>query len=311
MSTSRIAAYAIFTLSLTSAALQAQERPTDEWLTNPVDDRTFATYLDFFAYDQQMPFDTKVSMSSDREGLVEEDLSYQSTPGVRVAARLYRPRGNAPANPGAIVFLHGGEPQAKNSAISRQLSRLMARAGWLVLSIDMLHWGERNTGLLSTFAEQEKHERLYNQPATYLEFVTQTVKDVSRGYDFLVGELGADPDRVAIVGFSRGGQLASIVGGADRRLAAVALLHVGHFDFFETGHRAAACPANYIGRISPRPLLMINGQNDADYLPDTAVRPLQRLAKQPHQFRWTEEGHGFLSEDDRTVIVEWLREHVH
>ena len=310
MPTSRLIACAIFTLLLRSAAIQAQERPTDEWLTNPVDDRTFATYLDFFAYDQQMPFDTKVSKSSDREGLVEEDLSYQSTPGVRVTARLYRPRGDAGATPGAVVFLHGGGPQAKDGAISMQLSRLMARAGWMVLSIDMLHWGERNTGLLSTFSEQEKHERLYNQPATYLEFVTQTVKDVSRGYDFLVGERGADPNRVAIVGFSRGAQLASIVGGAESRLAAVALLHVGHFDFFETGHRGAACPANYIGRISPKPLLMINGQNDADYLPDTAVRPLQRLAKKPRQFRWTDAGHGFLSEEDRTVLVEWLREHV-
>jgi dienelactone hydrolase len=186
----------------------------------------------------------------------------------------------------------------------------MARAGWTVLSIDFLHWGGRHTGLLQTYSETEKHERLYNQPAAYLEFVTQTVKDVSRSYDFLVRERGVAPGRVALVGFSRGAQLAMIAGGADRRLAAVALLHGGHFDFYETGHRAAACPANYIGRISPRPVLMINGENDGDYLPESAVRPLQRLLKEPKRVIWTDAGHGFLSEDDRTALVDWLRREV-
>ena len=120
-------------------------------------------------------------------------------------------------------------------------------------------------------------------------------------------ERNADPARIVLVGFSRGAQLSMIAGAAERRLAAVALLHGGHFDFFEDGHRAAACPANYIGRISPRPLLMINGENDADYLPGTAVRPLQRLLREPKRIIWTDAGHGFLSERDRTGLVDWLR----
>jgi dienelactone hydrolase len=81
--------------------------------------------------------------------------------------------------------------------------------------------------------------------------VTQTVRDVSRGYDFLVNERGVDASRMALVGFSRGAQPAMIAGGVERWLAAVALLHGGHFDFYETGHLAAACPANDIGRIGP------------------------------------------------------------
>ena len=290
-----------------AGSVAAQDRPTDQWLTNPVDDRTFQAYLDFFAYDEALPFNTEVVTAGEAEGLFEERLNFQSTPGMIVTARLYRPRRESSAQRGGVIFLHGGGPQAKDAASSIQLSRLMARAGWTVLSIDFLHWGERNTGLLETYAEVEKHERLYNQPAAYLEFVTQTVKDVSRGYDFLVRERNADPARIALVGFSRGAQLAMIAGGAERRLAAVGLLHGGHFDFFEDGHRAAACPANYIGRISPRPLLMINGVNDGDYLPDTAVHPLQRLLREPKRIIWTDAGHGFLSEDDRTVLVDWLR----
>ncbi len=297
---------AIATMTVAASAA-AQDRPTDPWLTNPVDDRTFQAYLEFFAYDEAVPFNTEAVAANETEGLFEEHLRVQSTPGVIVTAKLYRQRGESNAQRGGVIFLHGGGPRAKDAPSSIQLSRLMARAGWTVLSIDLLHWSERNTGLLETFSEIEKHERLYNQPAAYLEFVTQTVKDVSRSYDFLVRERNADPTHIVLVGFSRGAQLAMIAGGAERRLAAVGLLHGGHFDFFEDGHRAAACPANYIGRIGPRPLLMINGENDADYLPGTAVRPLQRLLREPKRIIWTGAGHGFLSEDDRTALVDWLR----
>lgn len=297
---------AIATLAVAASAA-AQDRPTDQWLTNPVDDRTFQAYLEFFAYDDALPFNTEVVSATEAEGLLEERLSFHSTPATIVTARLYRQSGESSAQRGGVVFLHGGGPQGKEGAISVQLSRLMARAGWTVLSIDLLHWGGRDTGLLETYSDVEKHERLYNQPAAYLEFVTQTVKDVSRAYDFLVRERNADPARIALVGSSRGAQLAMIAGGAESRLAAVALLHGGHFDFYEDGHRAAACPANYIGRISPRPVFMINGENDADYLPDTSVRPLQRLVREPKRIIWTDAGHGFLSEDDRTALVDWLR----
>lgn len=283
----------------------SQERPTDEWLAHPVDDQTFEVYLEFFAYDGDLPFGAQVMESVDREGLLEEHLSFESTPGERVTARLFQPAQGA--SRGGVIYLHGGGPQAKDGAVAMQLCRLMARAGWTVLAIDLKHFGERNSGLLTTFSEQDKHERLYNQPAVYLDFVIQTVKDVSRSYDYLVRERGVDPGRIALVGFSRGSQLAMIAGGAERRLAAVALLHGGHFDFYENGHRPAACPANFIGRISPRPVLMINGENDADYLPATAVRPLQKLVGEPRTIRWTDAGHGFLREEDRTVLVDWLR----
>ena len=288
-------------------AVAAQERPTDPWLTTPVDDATFRAYLEFFTYDAALPFDTRVAGTSDEEGVTTERLSIQSTPGVRLTADLYHPPGGAQAALASVIVLHGGGAQGKDAAGVKRYSRVLARAGFLVLAMDMQHFGERAAGLFTTFAELEKHERLYNQPSAYLAFVTQTVKDVSRAYDYLVRERGAHARRVGVVGFSRGAVLASIAAGADRRLAAAVLLHGGHFDFYETAHLPAACPANYIGRISPRPLLMINATNDADFLPDAAVRPLQRLAGQPVQFRWTEGGHGFTPDDEMTALVEWLR----
>jgi dienelactone hydrolase len=282
-----------------------QNRPTDRWVTDPVDDRTFETYLDFFGYERSLPLGVTITASDTVDGLIEERLTYQSTPGVIVTARTHRPIGTA--SRGGIVILHGGGPNGKDSPGVVNISRVMGRAGWTVLAIDMLHFGERKTGLLRTFSAQEKADELYNQQSLYLDFAIQTVKDVGRAYDVLVETFDVPPDRVALVGRSRGAQMAMIAGGADRRLAAVALLHGGHFDALEHGHRPAACGANYIGRINPRPLLMINGEADTDYLPDLSVRPLQRLLGPQSTVRWTDASHGIITEEDLAVLIDWLR----
>jgi dienelactone hydrolase len=197
-------------------------------------------------------------------------------------------------------------PNGKDEQRFVGMNRVLARAGWTVLAIDLLYFGERNTGLFQTFDAQEKADKLYNRPSLYLEFAIQTVKDIGRAYDVLVERYDVAPNRIALVGFSRGAQMSMIAGGADRRFAAVALLHGGHFDALEHGHLPAACGANYIGRINPRPLLMLNGEADMDYLPAVSVRPLQQHLGPESTIRWTDAGHGITTEEDLNVLVDWL-----
>ncbi|MCH8215588.1 MAG: hypothetical protein IH892_02320 [Planctomycetes bacterium] len=126
-------------------------------------------------------------------------------------------------------------------------------------------------------------------------------------YDYLVQEHDVDADRIFLVGFSRGAVLSSIAGAAETRLTGVALLHGGHFGQLVQSHRPAACPANYIGRISPRPVLMFNTTNDAYFLPEMTIRPWIRLARDPVEVHWTDTPHGFMSEEDRSTMLAWLR----
>ena len=289
------------------AALQTKPDTGDQWLSRPVDDRTFRTYLDFFAYDRQIPLDVRTQNTVERDGVRIERLSYQSTRGIRVAAALYQPQ--ASAGGGAVILLPGGVALGKDAPGPVAVASLLARAGWTVLTMDFLHFGERATDLFVSFSEQEKHERLYNQPPAYLAWITQTVKDASRGYDLLV-ERKINPRRIALAGVSRGAIVASIITGLERRFAGAALLFGAHFDALENNHLPAACPANYIGRISPRPLLMINGLHDTDMIKDRAVEPLFRLARQPKQIIWTEGGHGFWTDDHRAAMIQWLREKI-
>ena len=287
----------------------AQDQPlADAWLTQPVDEATFQTYLDFFAYDRNLPFDQQVIDVEEEEGIRKEHFSFQSTPGERVFANYYSPVVSIDQKGPAVIVLHGGGPTGKDRM--HAYCTLLTRAGWHVLAIDLQYYGERSTDLLTTFTEQEKHERLYNQPSTFLAWVTQTVKDVSRSFDYLVEHKNAEPERIGLLGFSRGAQVGAIAGATERRLAAVVLLYGGHFDALEREHLPAACPANYIGRISPRPLLMINGNFDTDYNKDTSVLPLYRLAKSPKLIRWTDTGHGRVPEEERSAMLQWLRENL-
>ena len=255
-----------------------------------------------------MPLDLRTLGSDEQDGIKREHLSFQSTPGVRVFAHLYQPPGTATEKSGALIFLHGGTAAGKDNL--GPPARNLARVGFRVFALDLQYLGERSTELLTTFTEQEKHERLYNQQALYLAWVTQSVKDVGRAFDLLVEQRRTDPTRVGIIGNSRGAMAAGIAAGADRRLAAAVMVNGGHFDALERSHLAAACPANYIGRVSPRPLLMLNGTLDTDMIRATSVDPLFRLARQPKQILWSEAGHAAPSEKNQALMLQWLREHL-
>lgn len=288
----------------TVTSLTAQNRRTDQWLTAPVDAATFNTYLEFFRYDTAIPLDPATSRATE-DGITVEHVTFTSTPGERVTGKLYHPLG-AEFGARTAIYLHGGGPLGKDGR--RDHLRLLARAGWTALAIDMKHFGERSSGMLTTFAPQDKADHLYNRTGVYLDWMTQNVKDVGRAIDYLLTVRGVARDRLVLVGFSRGAVAAMVIGAAERRLAGVALLHGGHFDATEQGHSPAACPANYIGRIAPRPVFMVNASADMDFFAETSVRPLQRLVRQPAEIRWNDATtHGVLDEADQAALVDWLR----
>lgn len=291
------------------AAGQAQPEYADEWLAQPVDDATFAAYLEAFVYDPSVPFETQVVQEPIVDGISTQHLRFQSTPGVQVFARLYRVAGATPETP-TLIVLHGGAARGKDSGAVHSLARLFVGHGFNVFAMDLLYFGERAAGVLEPFAAGDKRDRLYNAPSTYLDWVTQTVKDVGRSWDLLVKQRGAHPARIGLVGFSRGAVVSAIVGAAQRRLAAVVMIQGGHASSASNRHLGAACPANYIGRISPRPLLMINGERDAAFPKNSSVLPLQRLANPPKLLHWSDSVHGELAKGDAQLLVDWLRQHL-
>jgi len=163
--TIRATAHIVAMLCAASVAVAQEPGPdtrTDAWLTNPVDDATFQTYLEFFAYNRDLPFDATSGEATTEQGVTRQPVTYQSTPGIRVTAYVYRPATPSAASRGGIIYLHGGTERGKES--STWAGRLLALDGWTVLAIDLWHYGERNTGLLTTYSNEEKAARLYNEP---------------------------------------------------------------------------------------------------------------------------------------------------
>ena len=294
-------------VALGAGAAHAQERwASDAWLEQPVDAATFETYLDFFAYDADVPFDLEVLSTSTEEGIQVEHIAFQSTPGETVYANYHTASTSRRGIRPQVILVHGGIEPGKAAVSS--IARAFVRSGFDAIAIDMQYFGERDTGFLKSFSEADKHEALYNRQSAYLEWVVQLVKDVGRTIDLLVDHYGADPERIGYFGRSRGAQAGFIVVGAEGRLAAAALAYGGHFDRFETGHLAAACPANYIGRISPRPLWLINGTFDGDYDKALSVEPLVRHAGDPVEMNWVDTGHVSLRAEDTERLVAWFAE---
>ena len=282
---------------------QAQGWPADQWLNQPVGDEVFGTYLDFFRYDDAIALDRTVRDVTNQDGMRVELITYVGTPGELVTAHHYAPSaGNSTQRP-YVILLHGGGRNGKMGMA--RLAGVFVREGFNALALDMQHFGERDSGLMETFTELDKHEKLYNQESLYLSWAAQTVKDVGRSYDLLVSEYGADPESIALIGGSRGAVAAMIAGGADQRLAAVGLINGGHFDRGERKHMGAACPANYIPRIGPRPLFFLNGLYDSDFDPERSVRPLHALAPDA-EILWAEAGHEYPSPESLGIFTDWL-----
>jgi dienelactone hydrolase len=291
-------------------SLGMEEKPVCEWLKKPVDDSTFKAYLDFFGYDRNLPFETQSIETKEHEGIRKERLSFISTPGERVYALLYSAVKPSSGKDPFLIFIHGGSALGKDNPRYNVMAGTYVRAGWRVFSIDLKHYGERRTDLFKVFSEKEKHEKLYNNPSAYLTWMIQNVKDVKRSVDFLIEKKNADPERIGLIGRSRGAVVGTIAAGVEVRLSPIVLFYGGHFDLLEREHKGPACPANYIGRISPRPLLMINGTRDADFIKETSVDPMYNLAKQPKKIIWVEGGHGVMTDKAQSEMLDWLRENL-
>ncbi|UCH84852.1 MAG: alpha/beta hydrolase [Candidatus Latescibacterota bacterium] len=139
--------------------------------------------------------------------------------------------------------------------------------------------------------------------------VLNTVPAVMLSVDYLLDRKEIDPDRIVLIGGSLGALFSPAAGAVDQRIAAVGLIFGGgdlqaiaKANVKAPGplRRLAAWflavlvspvePLKYIDRISPRPLLMLNGTDDPQ-IPEPCTRLLYEKAKDPKTIRWIPTGH--------------------
>jgi cephalosporin-C deacetylase-like acetyl esterase len=163
----------------------------------------------------------------------------------------------------------------------------------------------------------------------------QTVIDLRRGIDFLQSRREIDGKRIGYIGLSMGGILGGILAGVDERVQAPILIVAGGdwgYLFANSQHPTAVQlreknpelfknpqkinelvgpmdPVNWVARISPRPLLMINGKDD-QIVPKECTERLFAAAKEPKEILWLEGGH--MPQPDAVLrkVDEWLNKHL-
>ena len=97
-----------------------------------------------------------------------------------------------------IVLLHGWLDEGATNKILEPVAHLFAEQGYIVLMPLMRGWGggHNDCGL--------------SQSA-----------DIARAVEWLASQPGVDPDRIGLVGFSFGGQVALLTGALSRRVKAI------------------------------------------------------------------------------------------
>jgi uncharacterized protein len=135
------------------------------------------------------------------------------------------------------------------------------------------------------------------------------------------------------MGVSMGGIMGAVLGGVETRIKCPVLLVAGAdrglmsrvsqievwrriraenpgLDFNEISRiTAPADPVNFVNRISPRPLLMINGSKD-EIVPVVSNKLLHQRAKEPKKIVWLEAGHSLPKEQCLPIILDWFKKNL-
>ena len=206
-----------------------------------------------------------------RDGYAIERLTFQSRPGVRVTANLYRPQPVRERYPG-VLSVHGHWPWARMDPHVQPRCIGLAKLGYVVLSVDAFGAGER---------------AIEPGPGTYhgslvgaslwpvgTPLLGLQVYDNRRAVDYLISRSEVDPAKLAITGASGGGNQTLYAGATDDRLAAVIpVCGIGTYDAYLTtaccvcevnaGGAAYATTGDLLGMIAPRALLVVSATRDA------------------------------------------------
>jgi uncharacterized protein len=270
-----------------------------------------------FAYDPSVPLDVR-PVSTGRSGSARvETITYAGADGERVPAILSLPLDAGPDDRRPCVVLgHGLGGNKRSVAVFDQL----ARFGFAAFAIDARYHGERG--------DWRVLDALVHDPTLLERLLRMTVVDLRRGLDLLEGRPECGP--IGYLGVSMGGFIGAMLAGVDERVRAPILLVTGadwvtmlESDLARdlrgtaTEEQLAAAgaildpidPCHWIARVSPRPVLMINGDRDP-LVPPASARALHAAARDPKTVVWYRGGHAIPSgaESERLLgtIGGWL-----
>ncbi|MCX5759309.1 MAG: acetylxylan esterase [Candidatus Hydrogenedentes bacterium] len=263
---------------------------------------SWKVYLDatyFKGYDPKAPLNAQVRETVDTPYCTRVSLFYDGMDGQRVPTWLELPKEGKWPFP-CIVFLHGiGDD--KEFMAHYHLDETFMKAGFAFVTFDQLMQGERKL----------RHASGLQQAATFRVRAAHTVNDTRRLIDYLQTRPDIARDRIYLCGASYGAITGATATAFDPRIRAAVLTYGGgnlrkllsadlireEIGAWRFAAYAVAWyfggvfdPVRYVGRISPRPVLLQNGLADTIVSP-AAGKALQEAAREPKRIMWYEGDH--------------------
>ena len=288
----------------------------------PVSSETFRAFRVFYDYDRQLPLDVRIADEQQIPASENEPahrritLSFMNNRDERIPAMMWIPaKGGGPVP--CAFFLHGLGGNKSNAA---PFAVELLKQGYATMALDAAYHGDRAAGKQPMYGTTFHRLR---------DGYMQTVVDYRRALDYLETRSDIDSKRVTLIGLSMGAIIGAVLGGVETRIKCPVLLVGGAdrgmmsrlsqievwkktraenpgLDFDEISRvMAPADPLNFVDKISPRPVLMINGTKD-DIVPLEANKLLHKTAREPKKVVWFESGHSLPRAQTLPIIFEWL-----
>ncbi len=200
-------------------------------------------------------------------------------------------------HPAGVVFMHGAFSSA--SHFLPDATALAAR-GAVALTIDSPFVRSPDKAIREGTADLEP---------TY-ETMVQNVQDLLRGFDILVDQYGVDPERLAVVGYSKGAQPAALAAALDPRVHALVLMAGRAYpsglpnDPRERELFGAIDTVDYVANLAPTRLLIQGAEYDS-IVSRSELELLYEEASEPKEIRWYDADHD-LGETAAKERIAWI-----
>jgi len=242
--------------------------------------------LKYYEYDKGLALRDSVTLVKDTTTFKEYHVSYYSVNFKKVPGILTIPK-NATKPVPIIILLHGAGDRKTVDYVSFGNDFLL-KNGYAVFRIDISKHGDR---------KEDEYDLSFTGKTRYWsrEIITQTVFDLRRAVDFIETRPELNANKIGYFGISLGGITGTIFCGVEERVKVpVIVLGGGQFNLMYESKALSADakdftsiiePLNFVKEIAPRPLLMINAEND-EIIPPMMSKLLYNKAKKPKNIIW-------------------------
>jgi dienelactone hydrolase len=256
----------IKTLPLDST-LQAVKEPLamafrDYTKEKPVDDKTYAIYLNQFTYDKT-PLNVKTEARADGQSWTVEKISFDAGyNNERMEAYLYLPKNFKPPYQPILYFPGSNDIYSRKYNIEsiRGIDFLL-KSGRAIIRPIYKGTHERSDELSSDLPDKS---------VFYKDHVIMWRKDIGRSIDYLETREDIETDKLGYLGWSWGGYMGGLMPAIEPRIKVV-VLNVGGMVMNES--LPEVDQLNYLTRVK-QPVLMLNGKHDSFFPIETSQKPM-------------------------------------